>query len=141
MSVTQPSQPTWSPRLIEFPCHRDQRGNLTVAEGEAEVPFAIKRVYYLHDVPGGTTRGGHAHLELEQIILAVAGSFDVTLYRGRASKTYSMNRANVGLYVPPMHWRELGNFSSGSVCLVLASQPYWADDYLFDFGQFIESTS
>ena len=128
------------PHLVDLPCFVDTRGNLTAIEASREVPFLIRRVYYLHDVPGGASRGGHAHRELEQLIVAVSGSFDVILQRGMYVETFTLNRAHIGLYIPPMHWRELDNFSSGSVCLVLASQYYSEDDYMFDQSAFLKET-
>jgi WxcM-like, C-terminal len=99
----------------------DSRGNLTFIEGAEHIPFDIQRVYYLYDVPGGAERGGHAHRELHQLIIAISGSFDVHLMDGVHKKTITLNRPYMGLYICPMIWRELDNFSSGSVCLVLAS--------------------
>lgn len=124
-------------RIIDFPKISDPRGNLTFAEGERHIPFAIQRVYYLYDVPGGAERGGHAHLDLHQVIIAMSGSFDVLLDDGRATKRFHLNRSYYGLYVCPMIWRELDNFSSGSVCLVLASNMYDEADYIRDHGQFV----
>lgn len=123
-------------RLIELPKISDPRGNLTFIEGNQHVPFRIERVYYLYDVPAGAERGGHAHRELEQLLLAAAGSFDVVLDDGRRRQRVQLNRPYVGLYVGPMVWRELDNFSSGSVCLVLASRPYDPADYHRDYEQF-----
>ena len=124
--------------LIEFPVVSDIRGNLCAIESGRHVPFDIARVYYLYDVPSGSTRGGHAHLALHQIILPLAGSFDVKLHNGRAEETITLNRANIGLHVGPMTWREIENFSSGSVCCVLASQPYDESDYIRDFEAFLD---
>jgi hypothetical protein len=116
-------------RIIELPKIADPRGNLTFVEGNSQIPFDIKRVYYLYDVPGGGERGGHAHKELSQLIIAMSGSFDVILDDGENKKRVHLNRSYQGLYVCPMIWRELDNFSSGSVCLVLASNLYSEDDY------------
>jgi len=124
-------------RIIELPKIADPRGNLTFVEGERQVPFAVRRVYYLYDVPGGASRGGHAHRELEQFIVAMSGSFDVVLDDGYGQRTISLNRSYYGLYLPTMVWRELTNFSSGSVCLVLASTLYEAADYIRDYDQFV----
>ena len=125
--------------IINLPKIEDSRGNLTFIEEESQSPFAIKRVYYLYDVPAGSERGGHAHIALNQIIIALAGSFDVELDDGKTRKTFSLNRPYEGLYICPGIWRELKNFSSGSVCLVLASNLYSEDDYYRDYDQFISS--
>ena len=126
-------------RLIELPKITDPRGNLTAVEGGIQIPFEIRRVYYLYDVPGGATRGGHAHKALEQLIIAMSGSFDVVLDDGREQRRFHMNRSYYGLYVCPMTWRELDNFSSGSVCLVLASRKYTEDDYYRDHAAFLRA--
>ncbi len=123
-------------KLLELPKIADPRGNLTFIEGMKHVPFEISRVYYLYDVPGGETRGGHAHRTLEQFIIAAMGSFDVLLDDGFDRKRVFLNRSYYGLYVPRMVWRELENFSSGSVCLVLASHPYDEADYYRSYEEF-----
>ena len=123
-------------RIIDFPKIHDPRGNLTFIEGLEHVPFDIKRIYYLYDVPGGAERGGHAHKNLHQVIIAISGSFDITISDGKSSKKFHLNRSYFGLYLCPMMWRELDNFSSGSVCLVLASEAYSESDYLRDFNQY-----
>ena len=123
-------------RLIDFPIVHEPRGNLSFIEGNRHIPFEIRRVYYLYDVPGGATRGGHAHRELEQVIIAVSGSFDVVLDDGRERAKFSLNRSYHGLYVPRMVWRELENFSSGAVSLVLASDIYREEEYIRDFDEF-----
>ena len=123
-------------RIIDLPRINDPRGNLTFIEATRHVPFEIKRVYYLYDVPGGAERGGHAHKDLHQLIIAMSGSFDVVLDDGSARKRVHLNRSYFGLYVCPMIWRELDNFSSGSVCMVLASNFYGEDDYFRDFNEF-----
>jgi hypothetical protein len=125
-------------RLISLPKIQDPRGNLTFIEGDSHVDFDIRRVYYLYDVPGGSSRGGHAHKELRQLIIAMSGSFDVLLDDGVEKKTFHLNRSYVGLYVCPMIWRELDNFSSGSVCMVLASNRYDESDYYRDYDQFLQ---
>lgn len=123
--------------LIHLPKIQDPRGNLTFVEGGSQIPFDIRRVYYLYDVPGGAERGGHAHKALHQLIIAMSGSFDVVLDDGREKKRFHLNRSYSGLYVCPMMWRELDNFSSGSVCMVLASNRYDEDDYYRNYDQFI----
>ena len=125
-------------RIIDLPKIADPKGNLTFIEPRRHVPFPIERVYYTYDVPGGETRGGHAHLECEEFIVAASGSFDVVLDDGRGGRQrYPLNRSYYGLYVPPMTWRELENFSSGSVCLVLASAAYDEADYSRDYDAFV----
>ncbi len=124
-------------KIVELPKIADPRGNLTFLEGNRHVPFAIERVYYLYDVPGGAERGGHAHLNLHQLIIAMSGSFDVVLDDGHATRRFHLNRSYYGLYVCPMIWRELDNFSSGSVCLVLASNKYDEADYIRDHAEFL----
>lgn len=124
-------------KLLELPRINDPRGNLTFIESGRHIPFDIKRVYYLYDVPGGADRGGHAHKALHQLIIAMSGSFDIHLDDGYAQKTIHMNRSYNGLYVCPMIWRGLDNFSSGAVCMVLASDYYDEQDYYRDYGIFI----
>lgn len=128
-------------RIIELPKIADPRGNLTFIEGMQHIPFEIRRVYYTYDVPGGTDRGGHAHKALHQLIIAMSGSFDVTLDDGRNKKKYHLNRSYQGLYVCPMIWRDLDNFSSGSVCMVLASNIYEASDYYRDYNEFLAAAN
>lgn len=125
-------------KLIEFPVVSDIRGNLCAIEGQKHVPFDIARVYYLYDVPSGSQRGGHAHLALQQILLPLSGSFDVKLHDGQTEERFTLNRPNVGLHIGPMQWREIENFSSGSVCCVLASEPYDEGDYIRDFQTFLK---
>jgi hypothetical protein len=125
-------------RIIELPKITDPRGNLTFIEGNVHIPFDIKRVYYLYDVPGGAERGGHAHRELNQLIVAMSGSFDILLDDGLEKRRFHLNRSYYGLYVCPMIWRELDNFSSGSVCMVLASNLYDEADYYRDYDQFLQ---
>jgi dTDP-4-dehydrorhamnose 3,5-epimerase-like enzyme len=128
-------------RIIDLPKIADPRGNLTFIEGERHVPFLIRRVYYLYDVPGGSERGGHAHRDLHQFIIAMSGSFDVLLDDGVEKKRFHLNRSYYGLYVCPMIWRELDNFSSGSVCMVLASNMYDPDDYYRDYNIYLSVLS
>ena len=124
-------------RIISFPKIADARGNLSFIEGNRQIPFSISRVYYTYDVPGGSVRGGHAHRELQQVIISISGSFDVYLDDGSSRVTYHLNRSYLGLYVPKMCWRELGNFSSGAVCLVLASNFFDELDYYRDYSSFL----
>jgi hypothetical protein len=124
-------------RLIDLPKISDPRGNLTFIEGNQHIPFEIKRVYYTYDVPGGSDRGAHAHKQLQQLIIAMSGSFDVVLDDGFQKKRFHLNRSYFGLYVCPMMWRELDNFSSGSVCLVLASELFDPEDYYRDYDLFL----
>lgn len=126
-------------KIIELPKFSDPRGNLTFIEGMRHIPFEIRRVYYTYDVPGGADRGGHAHKALHQLIVAMSGSFDVTLNDGRNEKKFHLNRSYQGLYVCPMMWRDLDNFSSGSVCMVLASNIYEASDYYRDYDEFMSA--
>ncbi|WP_439882433.1 sugar 3,4-ketoisomerase [Pontibacter sp. MBLB2868] len=124
--------------VSELPQISNRAGNITPLTSNEEIPFDIKRVYYLYDVPGGESRGGHAHRDLHQLIVAASGSFDVVLDDGRIKKTVSLNRPNYGLYIKPGIWRDLTNFSSGSVLLVLASLPYFESDYIRDYREFID---
>lgn len=124
--------------LISLPKIEDQRGNLSVIENDT-IPFEIKRVYYLYDVPSGSERGGHAHKDLLELLVALSGSFDVILNDGVSERTVTLNKPNIGLLIPTGVWRELKNFSSGSVCLVVASDVYIEDDYIRDFDEFIRS--
>lgn len=128
------------PQLIDIPIVHDMRGNLSVVEGGELIPFDIKRLYYLYDVPGGATRGGHAHRMLRQLIIAASGSFDVILDNGKERTKYSLNRSYKGLYIPTMTWREIENFSSGAVCMVLASEHYDESDYIYDYDSFLRET-
>ena len=123
-------------KLIDLPVIHDTRGNLTFVEENRNIPFPIKRAYYLYDVPGGASRGGHAHKALHQFVIAMAGSFDVVLTDGKETRRFQLNRSFYGLYICPMVWREMDNFSSGSVCLVLASEFFDEADYYRDFDEF-----
>lgn len=123
--------------LIELPKITDPRGNLTVAESITNVPFDIKRAYWVYDVPGGECRGGHAHKQLWQLVIALSGSFHVTLDNGKEKTTYLLNHAWQGLIIRPGTWRTLDDFSSGAVCLVLASERFEEDDYIRDYEDFI----
>lgn len=123
-------------KLISLPKIEDRRGNLSFIEKDC-IPFDIKRVYYLYDVPSGAYRGGHAHKNLQQFLIALSGSFEVILNDGKTKKTIMLNKPDVGLLIPSGIWRELDNFSSGSVCLVLASDIYEEEDYIRDFNEFV----
>lgn len=124
-------------KILELPKISDPRGNLTFVEGGNHVPFDIQRVYYLYDVPGGAERGGHAHKDLHQLIIAMSGSFDIVLDDGKQKKRVHLNRSYYGLYICPMIWRELDNFSSGAVCMVLASNRYDESDYYRDYSEYL----
>ena len=148
-------RPLSAPSLLEKKCfhvedcsimeldkhHSDRKGNLTVVENGTMFPFSTKRVYYLYDVPGGASRGAHAHKTLEQLIVAVSGSFKVSLDDGTNKKTFFLNRPYQGLYVRPGLWRDLEDFSSGAVCMVLASEVYQAEDYIRDYNALLEFRS
>ena len=123
-------------KIIDLPKIAEPSGNLTFIESARHVPFEIVRVYYLYDVPGGAQRGGHAHKVLEEFLVAISGSFDVVLDDGRDKARFHLDRPFYGLYIPRMIWRELDNFSSGSVCLVLASEYYDESDYFRDYSEF-----
>jgi dTDP-4-dehydrorhamnose 3,5-epimerase-like enzyme len=123
-------------KKIYLPKIEDNRGNLTFIEGNNHIPFSIARVYYLYDVPGGVERGGHAHKQLEQLVIAASGSFDVVVDDAYSKKKFNLNRSYYGLYLPTMIWRELTNFSSGAICLVIASLPYNESDYYRDYDEF-----
>ncbi len=117
--------------------HSDRKGNLTVVQNGETLPFDVKRVYYLYDVPGGERRGGHAYKKNEEFIVALSGSFDVVIDNGKVRTTYALNRSYYGLYVPKGLWREMNNFSTNSLALVLASTPYDAEDYIYDYQEFL----
>lgn len=124
--------------MIEFSRHHRAQGNISVVENSIDVPFNVRRCYYLYDVPGGESRGAHAHRALYQLIIAASGSFSVTLDDGRVKRTFVLNRPYQGLLVVPGIWRTLDDFSSGSVCLVLASEKYDKEDYIRDYTEFLE---
>lgn len=128
-------------RIIELMRNTHQNGSLSVIENNENIPFTIKRVYYLYDIPGGAERGGHAHCENQSLIIAVSGSFSVTLNDGKCKKTFNLNRPYKALYVPSGLWREINEFSSGSVCLVLTSHIYSENDYVRDFDDFLALTA
>lgn len=125
-------------RIIDLPRHFDPRGNLTVVEGGRNLPFDVSRVYWVYDVPAGENRGGHAHKHCREFIIAVSGSFHVTLDNGRERQTFLLNHPFQGLLVETGMWRMLDDFSSGAVCLVLASDPFDEADYIRDYGEFVE---
>lgn len=124
--------------IVQLPRIYNPAGNITAVNNGKEIPFDIKRIYYLFDVPGGEARGGHAHAELKQLIVAASGSFDIIIDDGNVKRTFHLSRPYMGLYVPAGLWRELDNFSSGSICLVLASAEYNEADYLRDYTKFRE---
>jgi len=123
--------------MVQLPQIHAEGGNITVINNSEEIPFDIKRVYYLYDVPGGEGRGGHGHKELQQIIVAASGSFDLTVDDGKVKRTFHLARPNMGIYMPAGLWRELDNFSSGSICLVLASEDYNEEDYLRGYNNYL----
>jgi hypothetical protein len=126
-------------RICQLPQVQDPRGNLTFIESGRHIPFAIKRIFYLYDVPGGATRAGHALKSCHQFLIATSGSFDVSVDDGSEKQTFQLNRAYHGLYIPPLIWREISNFSSNSVCMVLASEFFSEEDYLRDYPAFIRA--
>jgi len=131
---------TNEPKLINLPKINDPRGSLTFIEGCNHIPFSIKRVFYLYDVPGGADRGGHALRECHQFLVAMSGSFDVILDIGKTKTKITLNRSYYGLHIPPQVWREMENFSSGAVCLVLASELYKESDYYRNYNDYIKET-
>ncbi len=128
-------------RIIDLPKHLDRRGNLSIIEEMKNIPFEIKRTFWIYDVPGGETRGGHAYRETQEFIVALSGSFDVVIDDGREKKTYSLNRSYYGLYVPKMMWRQMVNFSTNSLALVLTSTDYDDSDYIREYETFIKEKS
>ena len=126
-----------NPEIIELPKFLDSRGNLSFIEQETHIPFIIKRTYWLYDVPGGERRGGHAYRENQELIVALSGSFDVILDDGQHKRVYTLNRSYYGLYVPKGLWREMDNFSTNSLAMVLSSTKYDANDYIRDYDEFL----
>lgn len=126
------------PRIIELPKFLDARGNLSFAQNDTHIPFEIKRTYWLYDVPGGESRGGHAYKETEEFVIALSGSFDVIVDNGREKKTFHLNRSYYGLYIPKGMWREMHNFSTNSLALEFASTNYNPDDYIRDYNEFLK---
>lgn len=127
-----------NPQLINLPKFLDARGNLSFVEQENHIPFVIRRTYWLYDVPGGECRGGHAYKDNQEFIVALSGSFDVVLDDGKEKKSYALNRSYYGLYVPKGIWREMNNFSTNSLALILSSTDYDADDYVRDYDEFLK---
>lgn len=123
-------------KIIQLPKIPDERGNLSFFENSKQIPFDIARTYWIYDVPGGETRGGHAYHSLQEVIIALSGSFEVVLNDGKEEKKFTLNRSYYGLYVPKMIWRHMENFSTNSLALIVADQPYNADDYIRDFTTF-----
>ena len=126
------------PHIINLPKIVDERGNLTFIEEENHIPFKIKRVYWIYDVPGGQKRGGHAFKEQQEFIVALSGSFDVVIDDGKQKQTFSLNRSYYGLYIPNGLWREMNNFSTNSVALILSSTPYSKADYIYNYEEFLQ---
>lgn len=127
-------------RIIKLPRIYDVRGNLTFVQNECQIPFCIRRAYWIYDVPAGEERGGHSHHSMTQLLVAVGGSFNVNVFDGHDWRTYTLNRPFEGLFIPPGIWRTLDNFSSGAVCLSLVSNDYTEDDYIRDFDEFLKQT-
>jgi len=123
-------------KLIDLPKILDDRGNLSFFESNSQIPFEIKRVYWIYDVPGGEQRGGHAYHDLEEVVVALSGSFDVVLHDGNMEKTFTLNRSYYGLYIPKMIWRHIENFSTNSLALIAADKAYNAENYIRDFEFF-----
>jgi hypothetical protein len=128
-------------KLIDLPKIQDPRGNLSFIEGGKHIPFTVERTYWIYDVPGGQMRGGHAYTNLHECIIALSGSFDVVINNGKETKTISLNRSYYGLYVPPMIWRSLENFSTNSLCLILSSAPYSEDLYIRNYDDFLKQAT
>ena len=131
--------PRKATRIINLPKIADHRGNLTFIEGNRHIPFPVRRVYYLYDVPAGAERGGHAHKVCQEFLIAASGSFTVVIHDGHKRKKFFLNRPHYGLYIPQMIWRELENFSSGSICLVVSSEEYDESDYYRNFKGFLKA--
>lgn len=127
-----------TPRLINLPRIHDPRGNLTVVQNNEHIPFAIRRAYWIYDVPAGSERGGHSHIDMSQLLVALSGSLNVNLCDGHSWRTFTLNRPFQGLFIPPGIWRTLDNFSSGTVCLSLVSNDFDEADYIYDFDRFKE---
>jgi hypothetical protein len=124
--------------IVDLPQVHSEAGNITAIENNKNIPFEVKRIYYLYDIPGGENRGAHGHKELQQFIIAASGSFDVTIDDGQNKRTFSLNHPNRALQLVPGMWRELSNFSSGAICLVLASEKYDEKDYILEYSEFLK---
>lgn len=136
VSCSKMSKPSQTTQLVSLPRILDDRGNLSFIESERHIPFKIRRCYWIYDVPGGEIRGSHAFRNQHELIVALSGSFDVVVHNGKEEARHSMRRSYSGLYIPPMHYRTLDNFSTNSVALVLSSEPYDPNDYIWDFEDF-----
>jgi oxalate decarboxylase/phosphoglucose isomerase-like protein (cupin superfamily) len=136
--LASPINQLLQPRLLSLPKIIDERGNLSFFENEKQIPFVIKRVYWIYDVPGGEVRGGHAFKQQQEVIIALSGSFDVVVHDGHSEQRFSLNRSYSGLYIPQMIWRRMENFSTNALALVAADTPYNEEDYLRDFDSFLE---
>jgi|SRR5579863_743391 len=128
--------PPDEPHLLEFPRILDERGNLSFLQDDSQIPFAVRRVYWIYDVPGGEFRGGHAFRQTDEVIVALSGSFEVVLHDGQVESTYPLNRSYKGIFVPKLIWRTLQNFSTNSLAIIVASTPYDEKDYILDFDEF-----
>jgi len=127
-------------KLIDLPKFHDPRGNISVVEGDKHIPFDIGRTYWVYDVPGGEVRGAHAFRDVQEFIIALSGSFDVVLDDGNERRVYSLNRSYFGLYIPKMVWRTIENFSTNSLCLIMASKPFDKKSYIRDYASFVETS-
>jgi hypothetical protein len=126
-------------KIIQLPKILDERGNLSFFESEVQIPFSISRTYWIYDVPGGEERGGHAYKSLQEFVVALSGSFDIVLHDGQSEKRFTLNRSYMGIYIPKMIWRHMENFSTNSLALIIADQPYSEEDYIRDFNVFSQN--
>jgi dTDP-4-dehydrorhamnose 3,5-epimerase-like enzyme len=126
-------------KIIQLPKILDERGNLSFFESEVQIPFSIRRTYWIYDVPGGEERGGHAYKSLQEFVVALSGSFDIVLHDGKSEKRFTLNRSYMGIYIPKMIWRHMENFSTNSLALIIADQPYSEEDYIRDFNLFSQN--
>lgn len=129
------------PKIIELPKYSDPRGNLSFIEEDSQIPFKIERVYWIYDVPGGQVRGGHAFKEQQELIVALSGSFDVVIDNGNDKTKFSLNRSYIGLYIPSGLWRQMENFSTNSLAMVVSSTSFTEDDYIRDYDEFLQTKS